>query len=162
MNPSDLLAKSLTIISNELSKLQELSTNTKDSLGKDCADIVNNYVLALTRLKEDERKDVKIDAVESKSDEELNKLAAEALKYLEGNGQAVQLNQDGTRRKKADPNRKKIPGKLRCGRCEKYLPLVNFHKNKANPTGYSNRCKNCVRISRKKTAARAVEVKESE
>ena len=79
--PNNILAKALSIIANEVDKLEVLSGKATH-LDRSEASILTDYVKTLVSVRKDERDIAKSDDIQGKSDEELLKLAQEAMDYI--------------------------------------------------------------------------------
>ena len=88
-NAKDTLEQALGIISNEVGKLEKLanypnsiSDDDTPPLDKQSSTILTDYIKALVLVRKDDRDAAKGENLGTKSDDELNALAKEALKYL--------------------------------------------------------------------------------
>ena len=84
------LEKALSIISREVDKLDQLSKysqneegNAAYTLDRDASNMLVNYVKTLVSVNQEWREQAKSDDLATRTDEELNALALEALAHLE-------------------------------------------------------------------------------
>ena len=78
----DSLEKALDIINGEVIKLAKLA-ECADPLERGHAAMLNDYVKTLVSVRKDEREQARGEDLAARSDEELDELAKEALKYLQ-------------------------------------------------------------------------------
>lgn len=71
------------IIEKEIDKIRKLSEESEEPLERANATILNDYLKSLVMARKDEREIAKSEALAQMQDSELEKLAAEALKFLE-------------------------------------------------------------------------------
>ena len=105
----ELLEQTLNIISNEINKLANSSKSEKKSLSRTESQILTDYTKTLITYTKNEREEAQAEDLFTKSDDELDALAKEALDYLSSIDKKVEL--DTKDKKKKTVKKKKVTKK---------------------------------------------------
>jgi len=79
INIDDLLQQGFSIIQDEIKRLQK---GAPQLLSQESAQVLNNYLRTLLAMKREERQDVLSEDLTALNDQELDKLAAQAMTFV--------------------------------------------------------------------------------
>jgi hypothetical protein len=79
INIDDLLQQGFSIIQDEIKRLQK---GTPQLLSQEAAQVLNNYLRTLLAMKREERQDVLSEDLTALNDQELDKLAQQAMTFV--------------------------------------------------------------------------------